>query len=78
MPKKHVKKQVKEKSKEENEWPVVVYVWAFGLGLLGYLIVEAGWRDSLSHPMHWLGGLVGGLIGILVGWQWYFWRGDVF
>ena len=71
------------KSKESNlekrrkEWPVVVYVWIFGLAIFGYLIGRIG-LNSFPHPYHWLSGLFGGIAGIPIGWLWYRWRGDVF
>lgn len=68
----------KVEKKEKKEWPVVVYMWSFGLGILGYLIVGEAVFDTQPHPVHWLSGLVGGIIGIGVGWLWYRWRGDVF
>lgn len=64
----------KEKRKE---WPVVVYLWAFGLAILGYVIARIG-LSGLPHPYHWMSGLIGGLAGIPLGWLWYRWRGDVF
>ena len=75
MPKKYARPKPK---KEEKEWPVVVYMWIFGLGFLTYAVVEAAKRDAWPHPIHWLSGIVGGLAGIGLGWQWYRWRGDVF
>lgn len=62
---------------KKREWPVVVYLWAFGWAILGYAIGRAG-LSALPHPYHWASGLVGGLIGILIGWLWYRWHGDVF
>lgn len=64
----------KEKKKE---WPVVVYLWAFGLAILGYVAARIG-LSSFPHPYHWLSGLGGGVLGIGIGWLWYHWRGDVF
>ncbi len=72
------KKRLNQKAKKEKEWPVVVYMWAGGLAFLGYLIAESVFRTTWPHPLHWLSGLIGGLIGIPVGWLWYRWRGDVF
>lgn len=64
----------KEKRKE---WPVVVYLWAFGLAILGYVIARIG-LSGLPHPYHWMSGLIGGVAGVPLGWLWYRWRGDVF
>lgn len=73
------KKSVKPKNKSaEKERPVVVYMWAFGLALLGYLVVGEGVLEVSPYPIHWLAGLIGGLAGIPLGWSWYRWRGDVF
>jgi hypothetical protein len=63
----------KEKRKE---WPVVVYLWAFGLAILGYVIARIG-LSGLPHPYHWMSGLIGGVAGVPLGWLWYRWRGDV-
>ena len=71
------KKRLNQKAKQEKEWPVVVYMWVFGLAFLGYLIAESGFRTAMPHPIHWLFLLVGGVVGVGVGWRWYRWRGDV-
>jgi len=78
MSKKPTKSSKRPEKKEQKNWPAVVYIWIIGLAFGGYLIMEFGWRDSLAHPFHWLGGIAGGLIGIPFGWLWYRWRGDVF
>jgi len=62
---------------KKREWPVVVYLWAFGLAILGYAAARVG-LSGLPHPYHWMTGLIGGVVGILVGWLWYRWRGDIF
>jgi len=72
------KKYAKQKTKEKQEWPIVVYMWAFGLALIGYLAVGKAIFQSRPHPIHWLSGLVGRVFGIGIGWLWYRWRGDVF
>ncbi len=61
----------------EKEWPLVVYVWAIGLGLVGYLVIGEMVFEFKPHPIHWLAGMVGGVIGIGLGWVWFRWRGDV-
>ena len=63
-------------NEKKKEWPVVVYLWAFGLALSGYAIARVG-LSGFPHPYHWASGLIGGGVGILVGWIWYRWRGDV-
>ena len=65
------------KNSRSKEWPVVVYVWIFGLAIFGYLIGRVG-LNAYPHPYHWLSGLIGGGAGIPIGWLWYRWRGDVF
>jgi hypothetical protein len=66
-----------EKDRHSKEWPVVVYLWAFGLAILGYAAGRVG-LSSLPHPSHWMSGVIGAVAGILIGWIWYRWRGDVF
>ena len=66
-----------ESTQQRKEWPVVVYLWAFGLAILGYAVGRVG-LASLPHPYHWMSGVVGTVVGILIGWVWYRWRGDVF
>ncbi len=63
--------------KKGKEWPAVVYFWTFGLAFSSYVVGRIG-LSSFPHPYHWLSGLVGGLVGIPLGWLWYRWRGDVF
>ena len=72
------KKPSSKKAEKQKEWPVVVYLWAIGLGLMGYLAVGEAIFESRPHPIHWLVGVVGGVVGIGIGWLWYRWRGDVF
>jgi CHASE2 domain-containing sensor protein len=62
--------------KKRREWPVVVYLWAFGLALVSYAVARVV-LDGLAHPYHWGGGIAGGLFGIGIGWLWYRWRGDI-
>jgi ABC-type branched-subunit amino acid transport system permease subunit len=54
-----------------------VYFWAFGLGILAYAVARVA-LDAKPHPIHWLSGLIGGLVGIPIGWLWFRWRGDLF
>jgi hypothetical protein len=68
----------KSKTRErEKEWPLVVYMWAIGLGLVGYLVIGEMVFEIKPHPIHWLSGMVGGVFGIGLGWIWFRWRGDV-
>ena len=60
-----------------KEWPAVVYFWAFGLAIVSYAVARAV-LDGKPHPYHWAAALIGGLVGIPLGWLWFHWRGDVF
>ena len=57
--------------------PLVVLMWAGGLGILGYLIGGEILLATRPHPLHWAAGLVGGIVGYLVGWIWFQRRGDI-
>lgn len=70
-------KQKNKTRKNKKEWPLVVYTWAVGLGLVGYLVIGEMVFEIKPHPIHWLAGMVGGVIGIGLGWVWFRWRGDV-
>jgi len=74
---KRVAKSTAKRKKVRQEWPLVVYIWAMSLGLLGYLIVGRFVLASRPHPVHWAAGVVGVVLGVPVGWLWYRWRGDV-
>ena len=65
-----------KKERKSKDWPLVVYVWMVGLGIFGYVTARIA-LDGYPHPLHWASGLVGGLVGVLVGWAWYRWRGDI-
>ena len=64
------------RTKGKDGWPLVVYVWMAGLGFLGYVVIRMG-LDAYPHPIHWLGGLGGVLLGCGIGWLWYHRRGDI-
>jgi hypothetical protein len=66
-----------KEDKRRKEWPAVVYFWAIGLAFVSYIVARIV-LDSYPHPYHWLSGLVGGVLGIPLGWLWYRWRGDIF
>lgn len=51
MSKKSSKTGKKPAKKEQKDWPVVVYMWAFGLGILGYLIVGEAVFEARPHPI---------------------------
>jgi hypothetical protein len=64
------------KVKAKKEWPLVVYFWIAGLGLLSYAVTRVA-LDGYPHPIHWAAGLIGAVAGIFAGWLWYRWRGDI-
>lgn len=73
-----VARQALEKNVEKRkETPAIVYMWAFGLAILGYTVARVA-LNGQPHPYHWMAGLLGGLAGIPIGWLWFRWRGDVF
>lgn len=76
MSRKTISKKHSKKEKDSKDWPLVVYVWIAGLAILGYAVTRIGLYDS-PHPIHWLSGLVGAIIGIFVGRVWYRWKGDI-
>ncbi|OGO14096.1 MAG: hypothetical protein A2Z66_04325 [Chloroflexi bacterium RBG_13_66_10] len=63
--------------RREEGWPLVVYLWIMGLGLLSYIVVGEMALRARPHPIHWAAALLGGVAGAGVGWLWYRWRGDV-
>lgn len=63
--------------KKGKEWPAVVFFWAFGLAIFSYIVTRIG-LSGYPHPYHWLSGIVGGILGIGIGWLWYRWHGDIF
>lgn len=67
----------KNEKGKSREWPAVVYLWAMGMALFGYMFARLAF-DTYPHPYHWLSALLGGIAGIPLGWLWYRWRGDVF
>ncbi len=73
---KRTKEFVKEKNIKKKEWPIVVYLWMIGLAFLGYSIARIV-LDTSPHPYHWISGLAGGVIGIALGWIWYWKLGDI-
>ena len=57
-------------------WPAVVYVWMVGLGILAYVAGQVV-LDANNHPVHWLLGFIGLVVGCLIGWIWYKFRGEM-
>jgi hypothetical protein len=66
----------KASKKAKDGWPLVVYVWTAGLGFLGYIVIRMG-LDAYPHPIHWLGGVGGALLGCGIGRLWYRLKGDI-
>lgn len=62
--------------KQREEWPLVIYVWIIGLGVVFYFIGRVA-LDPYPHPVHWASGVVGAAVGYFAGWAWYRWRGDI-
>ena len=56
--------------------PFVVFVGVFGLGLLGYVFSQI-FTAAEAHPSHWLAALGAAVLGGVLGWLWYRWRGDI-
>jgi hypothetical protein len=68
---------LQENSKKiRKETPMVVWMWTIGLGLISYLVARFALYTS-PHPFHWASGVAGAVMGFLVGWLWYMWKGDV-
>ncbi len=74
---KRAKKGKARSGPARGEWPLVVYLWILGLGFAGYIFVGELVLRTRPHPFHWLAGLVGGAVGVPIGWLWYRWRGDI-
>ncbi len=62
--------------KSRQGWPSVVYIGIVVFGLTGYVLAEIA-LGTRPHPLHWLSALVGAVLGYLLGWLWYRWRGDI-
>ena len=73
---KGIDSSVQRRALKRKEWPVVIIVWTVGLLFLGYVIGRIV-LDAYPHPYHWASGLLGGVIGLLVGWIWFKKRGDI-
>jgi hypothetical protein len=67
--------QIKNKN-VRKETPLVVWLWMLGMGFLSYIVARIGLYTA-PHPYHWLSALGGGVIGYLVGWWWFRWKGDI-
>jgi len=62
--------------KTRKDWPLVIYMWIFGLGLMSYVVARIA-LGAYPHPIHWVSGVAGAVMGYFVGWLWYRWRGDI-
>lgn len=60
--------------KAANGIPLIVIYWALGLGLTGYVMSRFVFTP---HPLHWASGAGGVLLGAIIGYIWFFTRGDV-
>lgn len=78
MSKKSIKSNRQSDGKKPKDTPVVVYMWVIGLFLTFWLVGGEAVLGAKPHPLHWVAGVVGGVIGIPAGGLWYRWRGDVF
>ncbi len=56
--------------------PWVVLVGLIGLGLIGYVLSQM-FLPVEAHPSHWLVALISAIVGGVLGWLWYRWRGDI-
>ncbi len=72
-----MKSRKRRLAQTRKEWPAIVYLLAFGLAILSYVVARIV-LDGQPHPYHWLSALAGGIAGMGIGWLWYLWRGDVF
>src|SRR3989304_3497677 len=49
--------------RREEGWPLVVYLWIMGLGLLSYIVVGEMALRARPHPIHWAAALLCGVAG---------------
>ena len=70
------KKTANIMSAMRQEWPIIVFFWMIGMGFLSYVIMRIA-LDGYPHPYHWASGLAGAITGFVIGWIWYFIRGDI-
>ncbi len=73
--KSHVSGKAKAQ-KAQAGWPVVVYLAIGGFGFTGYFVARIV-LDGKPHPLHWISGIAGAIVGYIIGWIWYLWRGDI-
>ncbi len=56
--------------------PWVVLVGLIGLGLIGYVLSQM-FLPVEAHATHWLVAALSAILGGVLGWLWYHWRGDI-
>jgi hypothetical protein len=56
--------------------PFVVLVGLIGLGLLGYVIGQL-FLPVEAYAAHWLVAVLSAILGGVLSWLWYRWRGDI-
>ena len=64
----------REKTKAAQGVPLIVVYWAAGLGIVSYVVSRFVFTP---HPLHWASGAGGLLLGIIIGYIWFYTRGDV-
>ncbi len=64
----------REKPKSGQGIPLIVFLWALGLGLVAYAVSRF---VVPQHPLHWASAIAGLLVGAGIGYIWYRTRGDV-
>lgn len=62
------------KTKPVQGIPLIVFIWTFSLGLMGYVVSRF---VVTQHPLHWASLAGGLLLGAAIGYIWFFTRGDV-
>lgn len=72
---KHRKTRQKDQDKTK-EWPAVVYFSMIGTAFAFYAVARVALND-LPHPYHWGSGLAGIGVGLILGWVYYRWKGDI-
>ena len=71
------KKRNKKSNNPKKEFtPITVYVSAFMFGVIGYFAGQFFLGEI--HPLHWLTGILGMILGYFLGWRIYHRRGDIF
>lgn len=77
MTKRKANRHRQKATAEPKQWPAVVSVVAFVFGMIGYAVVGEIVLSTQPHPVHWLTGLISGVLGLAIGWACYRWKGDI-